>query len=282
MSSSPEPLPQRIESLPVTPPLVPGQEISANTTLQPPEKRFPYWSAWDVAAIAVVGGLLLVAFLLGAIFAARALPQFRNLPFSTIGMDVRIAIGAQAAAYPVIVLLMYVVVRSRTKESFAKAIRWNWPGVTAPAFIAAGVVLALVVDSLARFLPMPKSLPSDAYVHDATSAYIMAAFGISLAPLLEELFFRGLLYPVLGKNFGVVSGVLLTGAAFAGIHALQLGLAWAPVLSIFVVGVVFTIVRVRRTSVAASFLMHCGYNLALFTALWVSTDHFRHMEKAAG
>ena len=200
----------------------------------------------------------------------------------TIGMDVRVAIGSQAAAYPVIVLLMYVVVRSRTKESFAKAIRWNWPGVTAPAFIASGVVLALIVDSLARFLPMPKSLPIDAYFHDATSAYIMAAFGISLAPLLEELFFRGLLFPVLKRSFNAVGGVLLTGAAFAAIHAIQLGLAWAPVLSIFVVGVVFTVVRLRRNSVAASFLMHCGYNLALFTALWVSTDHFRHMEKAAG
>ena len=38
-------------------------------------------------------------------------------------------------------------------------------------------MLALVVDSLARFLPIPKSLPMDSYFHDATSAYIMAAFG---------------------------------------------------------------------------------------------------------
>ena len=282
MSTSPESLPQPIESVPATPPLVPGQVVSAAPTVGPVEKRFPSWSGFDVAAIAVVGALLLVAFLVGAIFAARLLPQFRNAPFTTIAMDVRVAIGAQAAAYPIIVLLMYVVVRSRTTEPFLKAIRWNWPGVTAPAFVAAGVVLAVVVDSIARYLPMPKSLPIDAYFHDATSAYIMTAFGISLAPLLEELFFRGLLFPVLEKYFGLLAGVLLTGAAFASIHAIQLGLAWAPVLSILVVGVVFTIVRSRRSSVAASFLMHCGYNLALFTALWVSTDHFRHLEKAAG
>ena len=29
-----------------------------------------------------------------------------------------------------------------------------------------------------------------------TSAYIMAIFGVTLAPLMEEMFFRGLLYPM--------------------------------------------------------------------------------------
>jgi CAAX protease family protein len=280
MSSSPEPLPQPIESVPATPPLAPGQELSPAATIGPPAKTFPYWTGWDVTAVLVAGILLLVAFLVGGVFAARLLPQFRNVPLTTIAMDVRVAIGAQAAGYLVIVLLMYVIVRSRTKEPFGKAIRWNWPGVTAPAFVAAGVVLAIVVDSVARFLPIPKSLPIDAFFHDATSAYIMAAFGISLAPLLEELFFRALLFPVLEKYLGIVASVLLTGAAFASIHAIQLALAWAPVLSIFIVGVVFTVVRWKRNSVAASFLMHCGYNLALFTALWVSSDHFRHLEKA--
>ena len=35
-------------------------------------------------------------------------------------------------------------------------------------------------------------------------------------------------------------------------------------------------------SVAASFLMHCGYNLALFAALWIASDHYRHLEKVTG
>ena len=39
--------------------------------------------------------------------------------------------------------------------------------------------------------------------------------------------------------------------------------------------------RERRGSVAASFLMHCGYNFTLFAMLWFATDHFRHLEKVA-
>ena len=38
----------------------------------------------------------------------------------------------------------------------------------------------------------------DSYFHDATSAYIMAIFGVTLAPLMEEMFFRGLLLPDIG------------------------------------------------------------------------------------
>ena len=76
---------------------------------------------------------------------------------------------------------------------------------------------------------------------------MMAAFGMTLAPLLEELFFRGLLYPLLRRTVRAwLSAVLLTALAFAAIHGAQLGYAWAPVLSIFVVGVVFTVVRERR------------------------------------
>jgi len=42
------------------------------------------------------------------------------------------------------------------------------------------------------------------------------------------------------------------------------------------------VTRARMDSVAASFLMHCGYNFALFTALWIASDHYRHLEKVTG
>ena len=143
-----------------------------------------------------------------------------------------------------------------------------------------GIVLAVVIDGLSRFLPIPKSVPMDKYFTDAASAYLMAIFGMTLAPLLEELFFRGLLYPVLRRAFSLTIAIVLTAAAFAAIHGTQLGYAWAPILSIFVVGVVFTVTRVRTNSVASSFLMHCGYNFALFGMLWLASDHYRHLEKA--
>lgn len=281
MSLPPEPLPDPVENIPAPGPIVPA-EPTLQVVSGPVRRSFPAWSLWDILALIIFSGVVLTVCFVASYFVARTFPAFRHASFTDIAMDARVVIAAQAAAYAVILLFIVITVRSRSSEPFGQGIRWNWPGVTAPAFIAAGVVLALVVDSLARYLPIPKSLPIDTYFHDATSAYVMAVFGITLAPLLEEIFFRGLLFPVLEKYFAVIGGVLLTAAAFAGIHGAQLGYAWAPVLSIFVVGVVFTVIRVKRNSVAASFLMHCGYNLALFTALWISSDHFRHLDKVTG
>ena len=140
-------------------------------------------------------------------------------------------------------------------------------------------MLAFTVEGLAHFLPIPKSLPMDKFFNDATSAYLMAFFGILVAPVLEELFFRGMLYPTLRRGLGLALAVLLTAAAFAAIHGAQLGYAWAPILSIFVVGLVLTIIRERTDSVAASVLTHSGYNFTLFALLWIGSDHFRHLEK---
>lgn len=278
MSLPSNPLPDPVESTP--PPLAETPVFEpVPAPAVPVEKPFPAWKFWDVLAILIFTLVAILVFTVGALFIARSLPQYRNAPFTELATNAVVVIGAQTAAYPIVLLFIFVLVRSRSRQAFGKAIQWHWPGLIGAGYLMGGVVLAIVIESLARYLPIPKSLPMDAYFKDPISAYLMAAFGVTLAPLLEEVFFRGLLYPLFGRAFGVVTAVVLTAAAFAFIHGAQLGYAWAPVLSIFVVGVVFTVVRVRTSSVAASFLMHCGYNLALFSALWIGSDHFRHLEK---
>jgi uncharacterized protein len=272
---------------------VPGAEVRADLpgpaptapleplVALPPHPSFPAWSAWDVLAVLVFTAVAVFGFSVAALFIAHAVPAYRHTPVAELATNARVVIGAQATAYPLVLLFMFVLVRSRTHERFGKAVHWNWPGISAPGFFVLGIILAVVIDGLSRFLPIPKSLPVDKYFNDAASAYLMAAFGITLAPLLEELFFRGLLYPLLRRAFRFTIAVALTAAAFAAIHGTQLGYAWAPILSIFVVGVVFTVARARTNSVAASFLMHCGYNFALFALLWLASDHYRHLEKVA-
>jgi uncharacterized protein len=290
MSLPSNPLPEPDERLPqpslaedqrLQPELVPTAPLQPVLAV-PPALRFPVWSWWDVLAVVGFTIFIVVSFGIIALAIARHLPAFRGIPVADLAADARILVGAQAAAYPLVLIFIFILARSRTRERFSEAIRWNWPGASGPAFFVGGTVLAIVVESLSRFLPIPKSLPMDKYFHDATGAYLLAAFGLSLAPLMEELFFRGLLYPLLRRAFSLTIAVALTAAAFAAIHGAQLGYAWGPILSIFVVGVVLTLVRVRTNSVAASFLTHCGYNFALFAALWVGSDHFRHLEKVAG
>src|SRR5208283_2689204 len=102
------------------------------------------------------------------------IPEYRRMPLTDLATDARIVVGAQATAYPLVLMFIFMLARTRTHERFRDAIRWNWPGISAPGFFVIGAVLAVVVEGLSHFLPIPKSLPMDKYFHDASSAYIRA------------------------------------------------------------------------------------------------------------
>jgi membrane protease YdiL (CAAX protease family) len=142
-----------------------------------------------------------------------------------------------------------------------------------------GALLLVVLSGVSHFLPIPKRVPVDQFFSRPMEAYLTSLFAISFGPFMEELFFRGFLYPVLARRLGVWMGVFTTALGFGLLHAMQLGFAWGPILIIFIVGVVLTITRVAARSVAASFLVHVAYNSTLTVITFIGTDGFRHLEK---
>jgi len=277
------------DRLPWQPPTEPVPESSiggpeagpAPLSLAPEPSRpaFPPWTIWDVAVIPGAAVLSILVCSAIAIGIAHSLPAYHGMSLGALTQEPRIIIVSQIASYPLVIALMVSIVRRRSGEKFLTAIQWNWPGRSSEWFCLGGVLLAFTVEGLAHFLPIPKSLPMDKFFTDVTSAYLMAFFGIAVAPVLEELFFRGMLYPTLRRALGVGIGLILTAAAFAAIHGAQLAYAWAPILSIFIVGLVLTVIRQRTGSVAASVLTHSGYNFTLFAMLWIGSEHFHHLDK---
>jgi membrane protease YdiL (CAAX protease family) len=207
-------------------------------------------------------------------------------PHATLDKDpakaVMLVLPIQLAAYVLTVGFMVFYVWQKYHVGFLQAVRWNMPaGKFAGYALVGGSVLAfgsaLAEASLHRW--MPKNLPIEQYFSTPASAYALAAFGILVAPLVEELFFRGFLYPALARRLGQALGIAITGVLFAFLHASQLAMAWAPLLVLSVVGSVLTFVRARTNSLATCVLVHAGYNFTLFTMLFFSTGHFHHMEK---
>ena len=141
------------------------------------------------------------------------------------------------------------------------------------------LVLSLLFLLVERFLPFPKDTPFEALLKRPYSLLLIAAFSITLGPLMEELFFRGFLYPVVKRRLGVMAAIVATALPFALMHAAQYGGAWASVLLIFVVGVVLAVVREKTNSLAASFLVHAAYNGTIITIIFVATSGFRHLER---
>jgi hypothetical protein len=100
---------------------------------------------------------------------------------------------------------------------------------------------------------------------------MFAVFGVAVAPLLEEIIFRGFLFQVLWEIGGPKGAILATAALFALLHAGQLAGNWGSVVLIFVVGCVLSFVRYRSNSIIPSFIVHTSYNATLFVLFALSS-----------
>jgi uncharacterized protein len=204
---------------------------------------------------------------------------FRHASWLEVAQNPALALLSEFVTYIVVAMYMVLLVEGKYQVRFGQAIRWNWPGAASFSYLGIGVLM-LGLDLFGRFLPMPQSTPFDQFFARPFDAYLTAVFAITLGPLMEELFFRGFLYPVIARRLGFLWGIVLTAVPFGLIHAVQYGYAWGAVFVIFMVGVVLTTVRAATKSVAASFLAHVGYNATLMIISAVATGGFRHMEKA--
>jgi membrane protease YdiL (CAAX protease family) len=237
----------------------------------------PPWTGWDVLRMVVVAVVAIFFSSLVAFEIARQIVPGSKT--ADLGRNPLVVVPAQAAAYLVLLGFMYALMTHSYHRGFWRGVHWHFPAARWIFFVFGGVVLAVVVEAASNFLPIPKSLPIDEYFRNPQSAWLMAGFGTLLAPLVEELLFRGFLYPVMRRRVGVVVGTAVTAILFALIHESQLAHAWAPLLMLFCVGVALTLTRELTDSVAASTLVHMGYNATLFSMVWIATDHFRHLEK---
>lgn len=242
----------------------------------------PVFNILDVFLIVVVAVGSLIFCLLVAMGIFSALHPSRSLDPKALAFNAFLIIPSQITAYILTVGFMVFLVWQRYRTGFLQAVRWNTPAAKlAWGALAGGAGLALISQLLSLTLQrwIPKSLPIDQFFRTPGSAYMLAAFGVLVAPLVEELFFRGFLYPALARPLGTVPAIAITSAGFALVHAQQLAQAWAPLLILFGVGTTLTLVRAISKSVALCVLIHVGYNFTLFTFAFIATSGFRHLER---
>ena len=239
-------------------------------------RRDPVWSGWDVLLIALLTIVTLVVTELLTIVAAWIL-VYPHSTFTELVQKPALSVIGEFLAYLAIAAYMIMLIEGKYQLGFWQAIHWNWRTSAVPKLLGLGV-LTVGLDFLARFLPMPKSTPFDQMFARPSDAYLIAIFAVTLGPLMEELFFRGFLYPVLRRRTGQFLAILLTALPFGLMHYVQYR-SWGAVLVITLVGVVLTLVRAVTNSVAASFLVHVGYNATLMGLTALATDGFRHMQK---
>ena len=142
--------------------------------------------------------------------------------------------------------------------------------------ILGGFMLAILVTMSSAVFKAPKQTPIEQFFQDRRSALLLMSMAVLLAPVLEETIFRGYIYPVIARSFGVNISILVTGTLFGLLHASQLWGAWVQIVLLILVGIIFTYARARTHTVVASYLLHVSYNSCLFLGFLVASHGFRH------
>lgn len=78
---------------------------------------------------------------------------------------------------------------------------------------------------------------------------------IAFAPVCEELFFRGFLFPGLARGWGVVPAIIISGVLFGAAHLL-----YKSFIPIAGVGIVFAFAYYRSGNILSTMLAHLAFN----------------------
>jgi len=243
-----------------------------------PPVRDPVWSGWDVLLIAVLTFIAMLVLQL-AVAAVAQLLWYPREHFADVLQKPILLLASQFLIYAVVAAFMVLLVEGKYRVPFWQAIRWNWPR-SEWKLLGLGAVMMFTLGMLQNLLPMPKDTPFEHLFDRPLDAYLLAIIAVTVGPLMEEIFFRGFMYPVLERRTGAAWAIVLTALPFGLIHLPQYGWAWGAALVIVLVGVVCGVVRAVTSSVAASFLVHMGYNGAQMIIALVYTHGFRHLEKS--
>jgi uncharacterized protein len=194
----------------------------------------PLWSGWDVLQIVFLTIASVFVFLALVGIAAHRL-FYPKVPIVEVMVYPLVAVLGQVFAYLLVGAFMISIVKRVPSQDFLPAIRWNWPHNWS-MYVVAGVALSFGLQGIAHFLPIPKELPMDRFFRTPGEAWALSLFGITFAPLFEELFFRGFLYPVLVRRFGAAILVLAAATGLSLIYIGRLGWTRGLLLALFMVG----------------------------------------------
>jgi membrane protease YdiL (CAAX protease family) len=217
----------------------------------------------------------------------------------------KLQIATLAATYLASLAAAWLFYPAVWRRGFLDGIEWNWAVARRQAgkLMALGFLLGMMVQAITYFITPAKTLPIDEFFATPLDAWLITVFGTIVAPVFEEICFRGFLVPGFAIAYdwlrlprteeararwqsttavtpaALVFSAVLTSVCFAMLHAEQVAHIRAALAVLFAVSLVLTYVRVKMGSVAASAMVHGAYNFLVFLMVMIATGGYRHLER---
>jgi membrane protease YdiL (CAAX protease family) len=269
----------------------------------PPQERIPHMGHLGVLILLALGCLAIAAVL------ANLAVRYRLFGVTTLtqaATEIHYTLGTEAIFYLLTLCASVLFFPLLWHRRFFSALQWHAERARRYLVYLLGAAVACFVLAMIDgvLLPGPADAPIDRIFRTPGAAWILFAFGVTLAPFFEELAFRGFLLPALSTAYdwvaekftdelphpleqdghpqwsmpAMIASAILTSLLFAALHADQTGYSLGPFLLLILVSLVLCAVRLTLRSLAASVLVHATYNFLLFSFMLVGTSGFRHLE----
>lgn len=257
------------------------KETFTDTQTSPPRP----WTLRDL--------LLFIAFVPIGLFAANILvllgyaliqPTMHwRLAKQQLSTDPFFLLALQTVFYGLMLAFIFFLVAVDHVQPFWPTLRWRRITVwQALGCLAGGTLMTIAIALLPPVLPDSAQFPLESLFSSRAAAYAIGAFAILVAPFMEEMIFRGILFAIFKSQVGLRFAILITAILFGGLHVPEYWGAWNHMFFIFLVGLVFSLARGMSGSLAPSVFLHAGYNASMMIALFISTEHFRNLNALLG
>lgn len=240
----------------------------ARGTLQPPAV-FPLWIA--VIAVGIFAGPNLWVLVSGSLPNIGAEPDGE---FTASVAAIVLTVLVQLAIFG-LALLPLALSRTPVKAAFGTAKRSVLStglglvlgvAVTVTVFIVNAVVIGLFGDSTPveqSLLPSPSDSPA--------TILILAFMVIVVAPVTEEIMFRGVFFGALRRHVGVHLAALLSAVVFAVVHVEVIASQPFGLVGLTVAGLLLAYAFHLTNSLRVAIVMHAVYNAVAFGLMLLVT-----------
>lgn len=251
--------------------------------LAPPPDAFqpPPWGLRDLGLFFGLGGLAVAIAYVSVMvsYGAIAPSMGWHVPPKDLQETTYLSLALQSVFYALLLAGVYALVALRKRLPFWRALKWRTPSpLRALGYFALGTVLSVAVQFAPTIFPDRSDFPLSQLFTSPSIAYVVGAFAVLVAPLMEELIFRGVLFAIFEDQAGPIFAVIATAALFTGLHIPEYRGAWNHLFLLLIVGLVFSLARGLTGSLAPSVILHTAYNLCQLVVLYFSTEHFQVMQ----
>jgi len=176
-----------------------------------------------------------------------------------------ISILAVIPAHALTLLGIWLIITKWGRAPFWKTLKFSWPPNVLPwrgFAISFGIaVMLLGFGGLITSLLGGQKTDLDVLIESSFAARLATAFlALATAPLVEEVIYRGMLYPAIQRLLGMSWAIVVVSVMFAGVHVLQYKNNIGVIVVITILSITLTVIRAWTDRLLPSVVIHTIFN----------------------